>query len=312
MSKTSTTSQIVFASTVSVVGNTLLAVIKIAAGLIGGSIAVLSDGIDSATDVVISFVMLVTAKIMNRPPDEHYAYGYSKAEGIATKTLSFIIFYAGIQMLLSAISGIVHPTKSSMPDRITVYVTVISIVAKLLLSLYQTAEGKRLKSSMLLANGVNMRNDIITSLSVLVGLFFTFVLELPILDSITALLVSVIIIKSAIKIFKDSSVLLMDGMKDGDIYKKIFAAVALVPEAHNPHKVRSRSIGNMYAIVLDVEVDDRLTVREAHNIANAVEQSIKESIPEIFDIVVHIEPLGDNRSHEAYGIDSENDAPSHQ
>ncbi len=293
------------ASLVSVIGNLFLSIIKIVAGFVSGSIAVLSDGIDSASDVVISVVMLITARIINRPPNDRFAYGYHKAEGIATKILSFVIFYAGAQMFFTSIKGITNPTVKSMPESIAIYVTIISIVAKLILSIHQTRVGKRLNSSMLIANGVNMRNDIITSISVLVGLLFTFIFKMPIFDSITALVVSVIIIKSSIEIFKESSLELMDGVKDVEVYKKIFEAVSMVAGAHNPHRVRSRSIGNLYAIVLDIEVEDSLTVKEAHNIANKVEEEIRDAIPEIYDIVVHIEPLGNCRDSEAYGIASD-------
>ncbi len=294
--------KIVFASYVSIIGNVFLSAIKIIAGVISGSIAVLSDGIDSATDVIISVVMLITAKIMNRPPNEHFVYGYNKAEGIATKMLSFIIFYAGIQMFLSAIECIFSPQTQHMPESIAIYVTIFSIFGKLFLSIYQTRIGKQLNSSMLIANGINMRNDIIISVSVLIGLIFTFIFKMPILDPIIALFMSLIVIKSSIGIFKDSSMQLMDGVKDVNVYEKIFAAVALIPDAHNPHKVRSRTIGNLYAIVLDIEVADNLTIKEAHSIANAVEDKIKEFIPEIFDIVIHVEPLGCNHKTEVYGV----------
>ncbi len=303
--KQNNTNKIIFASSVSVVGNLILAILKIVFGYISGSIAVVSDGVDSASDVVISVIMLITAKIMNRPPDKRFVYGYGKAEGIATKILSFVIFYAGIQMFISAVKSIASGQGREMPDKAVIYVIVISIVVKLLLSLHQTIMGKRLNSSMLIANGVNMRNDIIISVGVLVGLIFTFVFEMPIMDGITALVVSIVIIRSAISIFIDAGTQLMDGVQDEEIYNKIFKAVEQVEEAHNPHKVRSRSVGNQYVIVLDIEVDGKLTIHEGHNIANRVETAIREVIPEIFDIIVHVEPLGLCQKDESYGVTQE-------
>ena len=93
-------------SWVSTIGNAILSASKIIIGLFAGSLAVLGDGIDSATDVIISIVMIFTARIMNRPPSKKYVFGYEKAEGIATKILSLIIFYAGMQMLLSSVANI--------------------------------------------------------------------------------------------------------------------------------------------------------------------------------------------------------------
>ena len=86
-------------SWISTIGNAILSVSKIIIGLFAGSLAVVGDGIDSATDVVISIVMIFTARLINRPPSKKYVFGYEKAEGIATKILSLVIFYAGMQML---------------------------------------------------------------------------------------------------------------------------------------------------------------------------------------------------------------------
>lgn len=289
-------------SWISTIGNLILSVAKIIVGLLAGSLAVLGDGIDSATDVVISVVMIFTAKIVSKPPTKKYAFGYEKAEGIATKILSLVIFYAGVQMLVSTIGSLFSGEVKELPAPIAIYVTVFSIVGKLLLSLYQYKQGKRINSSLLTANAVNMRNDVIISAGVLVGLGFTFLLNLPILDSVTGLVISLFIIKSSISIFIDSNVELMDGVKDETVYNRIFEAIAKVPEASNPHRVRSRQIGSMYMIALDIEVDGNITVNEAHRIANDVEQSIREYVEDVYDIVVHVEPYNNCQEEERFGI----------
>lgn len=293
--------QILRASYVSVIGNGVLSAAKIIVGAISGSFAVISDGIDSASDVAMSVVMIVTAKIMGRKPNRKYVYGYAKAELIATKILSMLIFFAGAEMFVSAIRNLFSEQERIMPGKIAIYVTVASILCKLLLSLYQTATGRKTGSSMLIANGINMRNDVVISLSVLVGLFFSFVLELPILDSVTALLVSCFIVWSAVRIFMDSNTELMDGVKDVTVYQKIFDAIEKVEGIKNTHRVRSRSIGNKYMITLDVEADGNMTLNQAHALTIEVEQRIRESIPEVYDIVVHIEPFG-THPEEVFGV----------
>ena len=293
--------QILAASYVSIVGNGLLSVAKIVAGLISGSFAVVGDGIDSASDVAVSIVMIVAARVMGRRPNKKYVYGYAKAESIATKILSMLIFFAGAEMLISAVEHLFSHEERVMPGAVAIYVTVFSIVCKLLLSLYQTRVGKRTGSSMLVANGVNMRNDMIISLSVLAGLFFSFILDMPVLDSVTALLVSLFIIRSAIRIFMDSNVELMDGVKDVSVYQKIFDAISKVDGISNPHRVRSRSIGGKYMITLDVEADGDMTLNQAHALSNQIEQNIRESIPEVYDIVVHIEPFG-THPEDVFGV----------
>lgn len=157
-------------SWISTIGNAVLSVSKIIVGLLAGSLAVLGDGIDSATDVIISVVMIFTARIMSRPPSKKYVFGYEKAESIATKILSLVIFYAGVQMLLSSVESIFSDEAKEIPSAIAIYVTVFSIAGKLLLALYQYKQGKKINSSMLTANAVNMRNDVVISSGVLLGL----------------------------------------------------------------------------------------------------------------------------------------------
>lgn len=293
---------IVRASWVSTVGNFILSALKIATGIFSGSLAVLSDGIDSATDVVISVVMLFTAGIIKRQPSPRYVYSYQKAEGITTMVLSLVIFYAGFQMLFASIGRIFTEDPREMPGMIAVWITLLSIGGKLLLSLYQYSQGRRAESSLLIANARNMRNDVIISAGVLVGLFFTFILRLPILDAVTSLLISFFIIRTSVQIFIDSNVELMDGVKDVKVYEKIFEAVDRVEGASNPHRVRSRQIGNLYMISLDIEADGDIPLYEAHTIAENVEQSIRESVDNVYDIVVHVEPAGTQHKKEIYGI----------
>ena len=161
------------ASWVSIIGNAILSLLKIILGLISGSLAVIADGIDSASDIVTSIITLITARILSKPPNKKFPYGYEKADTIASKALSFIIFFAGAQLAISTFSNLIENEARSMPSELAIYVTVISIIGKLGLALYQFKVGKKVNSSMLVANARNMQNDVIISLSVLVGLIFS-------------------------------------------------------------------------------------------------------------------------------------------
>ncbi|MDR0540944.1 MAG: cation diffusion facilitator family transporter [Dysgonamonadaceae bacterium] len=293
-------------SWVSVIGNLLLSLLKIVTGILSGSLAVLSDGLDSASDVVTSLVILIATPIISRPPSSKYAYGHEKAENIASTVLSFVIFFMGCQMFITSVNKLIHPEQAQMPALIAIWVTVASIIGKLLLALYQFQQGKRAGSSMLKANAINMRNDVIISCGVLLGLGCTFILKMPVLDPIVALLISIYIVYSAIGIFREANLVLMDGVSDTSIYDRIIEAAESVPGAHNPHRIRSHQIGNMYNIVLDIEVDSALPLSEAHRIAQKVEDSIKQSIDNVYDIVVHVEPMGYMHDEEKYGVNKDN------
>lgn len=155
---------------------------------------------------------------------------------------------------------------------------------------------------MLIANAKNMRNDILLSLSVLASLIFTVVLNEPLIDRLIALLISLFIMYTGFKIFMKSNIDLMDGIDNTEVYDKLFQSVHSVEGAHNPHRVRARKIGHYYMINLDIEVDPDLPVKEAHDIAKNVENSIKSNLPNIYDVMVHVEPLGNLEEDEKYGI----------
>lgn len=293
---------IVKASWISIIGNLFLALLKIAAGIVSGSLAVVADGIDSASDIATSAITLITARLLSKPPNIRYPYGYEKADVVATKALSFIIFFAGAQLAISTISRIIAGEERGFPTSLAIYVTLLSIFSKLALSVYLQRKGRKVNSAMLEANGKNMQNDVLISASVLVGLIFIFIFKLPILDLITAFIVSIWVMRSALQIFFKTNTELMDGMKDPVLYSQLFNAVKKVKGAHNPHRVRVRKIGSYHMISMDVEVEPLMSVKDAHEVARNIEHEIKSALPNVYDIVVHIEPLGNEEKGEKFGI----------
>jgi cation diffusion facilitator family transporter len=294
------------ASWVGILGNAFLAVLKITIGFISGSLAVVADGVDSSSDIITSIITLVTATILAKPPNKKYPYGYDKADTIATKLLSFIIFFAGAQLLITAIRKLTSGNITEIPSRLAIYITVVSILGKILLSAHQFYMGKKTDSAMLKANGKNMQNDVLISVSVLLGLAGIYIFRMPILDTIFALLVSLWVLWVAFNIFRETSLELMDGTKDCTIYDRIFSAIDEVKGAHHPHRVRARNMGHKIMIAIDLEVDGDLSLREAHDIAHKVEQSIKQKIDNVFDVTIHIEPLGDVIEEKALGVNKSN------
>jgi cation diffusion facilitator family transporter len=280
-------------------------VLKISIGLIAGSLAVVADGIDSAGDIIASVITLFTAYLVRKPPDLKYAYGYERADTVAAKILAFIIFFAGAQLAISTVQRLMAGATREIPEMAAIYVTIASIFGKVLLAWYQRRIGKKIGSLMLQTNARNMLNDVIISLAVLVGLLFTFVLKMPILDTITALLVSFWIMYVAVRIFRESSLELMDGMKDASVYERVFKAIAKVQGASHPHRAKIRKIGHKYAVAVDIEIDGDLPLKQAHSLAHQVEEEIRMELVDVCDIVVHTEPVGD-ATEEEFGI-SEDD-----
>ncbi|UTW63515.1 cation transporter [bacterium SCSIO 12741] len=293
---------IIQASWVGIGVNLLLALLKIGGGYFFDSLAVMGDGIDSANDVATYFITLVAARIMMRPPDERFPYGYNRAEAIATKLLSFFIFFIGAQLVFTSSAKLISGEVSTIPATWALWITAISVVVKLALSWWQMKRGKQLESKMLIANAVNMRNDILLSLSVLFGVAASLFWGLSWIDPILALFVGLWILKVAFDLFRETSTELMDSLDNTEVYKKIFESVDAIEGASNPHRIRVRHLSNLIIIEMDIEVDGDLPLKDAHEIGVQVENEIHNRIERVYDIMIHFEPLGNYEEKEKFGI----------
>lgn len=303
---------------IALLGNISLATIKIVAGIRASSLAVLGDGLDSATDVSIACMTLIVSRIIHRPSDENHPWGHGRAETTATMVVAFIIFYAGMQLCLSSgiqlFHYITHTIEISKSTQLlssgnsVLTVTLLSIAGKLLLAWSQYHLGKKSGSIMILANAKNMAADSIISISVLVGLAGARLFSLPILDPLVAFLVGLWVLKNAISIFMEMNLELMDGNHDKELYHRLFAAVKTVQGVSNPHRVRIRKIAARWDIDMDIEVAPDITLHDAHELAEQVETAVRKAIPDVYDIVVHMEPAGHSSHHsqEQFGL-SESD-----
>ena len=290
------------ASWVGIIGNTFLAILKIATGIWADSMSVVADGIDSTGDVVSATIILYIATLIAKPPNLKFPYGYAKAETNATNLLAFIIFLAGMQLAIASIRKISSGEISELPNIMAIYILIISIIGKYALAWYQKLMGNRTKSSMLLATSKNMQSDVLISLSVLIGLICTHVFKLSILDPIAALLVSLWIIWVAIRIFIQTNMELMDGNVDKESYEEVFQLLESMDGIKNPHRLRIRKIGPKKNINVDIELEGDMTLAEAHRMSHCVEDLIKLKIPDVFDVAIHIEPVGEHIEEKDIGI----------
>lgn len=293
------------AAIIAITGNAVLAVLKITAGVWSNSGALIGDGIDSSADVLISIITLVIVGIISKPADTEHPWGHGRAETVATAFLSFVIFMAGAQLIINSIANLIAGGQHTTPSAIAVIATLISIAGKILLAWSQNLLGKRANSAMIKANAKNMASDVLISLGVLAGLVISVLTGSAYADTIIAILIGLWILKTAIDIFLETNHELMDGNRSMEPYRVIVESVKSVEGAANPHRARARRVAGFWDIDLDIDVDPNLTVLEAHRIASQVEDKIKQSLENVYDIMIHIEPSGDD-AMEAFGL-SENE-----
>ncbi|MCL2165400.1 MAG: cation diffusion facilitator family transporter [Oscillospiraceae bacterium] len=289
------------AALIALIGNALLATIKIVVGFFSGSGALVADGIDSSADVLISGITLFVVRIIAKPADEEHPWGHGRAETVATALLSFVLFFVGAQLIVNSISNIGPGEQHSAPSAIAIIVTLISIAGKIFLAWSQYILGKRAESAMIKANAKNMAGDVMISGSVLIGLVISTFTGTAVADTVIAMLIGAWIIKTAIGIFLEVNLELMDGNSNIEPYQVIVDAVNQVEGAANPHRARMRRIAGFWDIDLDIDVDPQCSVEDAHDIACNVEHEIKLRLENVFDIMIHVEPRGDAAA-ETYGL----------
>ena len=296
---------------IALIGNLTLAILKLVIGMITGSLAVIGDGIDSSTDVYIALMTLIVSRVISQPSDKEHPWGHGRAETTATMILSFIIFFAGAQLALKSVHALINSRTAKETSSLALAASGISIIGKFVLSIVQLQLGKKAHSPMILANAQNMKNDIIMSAGVLIGIGAAKVFKQPLLDPVIAIVVSLWIIKNAVSLFQQINTELMDGNTDNQLYKTLFEAIHAVPGVTNPHRARIRKIANRWDIDVDIEVDADLTVHQAHEIAERTAESVKQAIPDVYDIMVHIEPAGHSIHHpqEQYGLSEADVSP---
>ena len=289
------------ASLTALLGNLALAAMKIGVGIYAGSLALVGAGIDTSVDVLIAIMTLFVSRVISRPADENHPWGHGRAETVATALLSFMLFFAGAQLILSSGRDIIFGVQREVPAPAALVVTLVSIAGKLLLAWSQYLFGKKAGSPMLKANAKNMSADVLLSAGVLAGIALSMRFNIAIIDSWAALLVGLWVIKSALGIFLEANMELMDGGSNREYYQQVFDAVNSVEEAGKPHRVRMRRIAGLWDIDIDIEVLPSLTITQAHSIAYKVEKAIKARVENVYDIMVHVEPAG-NIEQESYGL----------
>ncbi|WP_245612755.1 cation diffusion facilitator family transporter [Kosmotoga pacifica] len=288
---------------IGIIGNAFLSVLKIFTGLFTGSMAITADGLDSATDIVTSVITLISTNLSQKPPDTEHPYGHERAETIASKIISIVIFFAGAQLAIFSVQKLISGNLHIEHLPVVLYVAFLSSAGKYTLYRYKLYIGRKIDSSVFLADAINMRSDIYISLSVVVGMVIVKLTDLFVFDTILGLLVSAFVIKTAIELFMTSSYELMDGIPaKNNIYRRVLEEATRIDGVSNPHRIRIRKFGHKYFVELDMEVEGNLTVSKAHELSKAVEKNIKSSVPEVYDVHVHIEPFG-NIERETFGLD---------
>ena len=278
------------------IANFLLVLLKFVAGFIGNSAAMIADAVHSLSDFVTDVIVIVFVRFAHKPKDELYAYGYGKYETLATAIIGVLLFIVGSGILWDGGWKIYHYFADGTlpePHIIAFYMALVSIAVKELLYRYTAAVGRAVKSQVVVANAWHHRSDAMSSIGTAVGIggaiFFGDGFE--ILDPVAAIVVSFFIMKVAIQLIIPSLGELLEKSLPEEVQEQIRQIILSYPGVSEPHHLRTRRIGNTYAIDVHLRMDGDMPLRIAHDHVSAIERKIRAAFGMQTHISIHLEPV---------------------
>ncbi len=273
-----------------VVVSALLAAANIIVGLMAGSSSVLAAGVEFLGDVLASAVVLTGMLVAAKPPDVNHPYGHGRFELLAGLAVGGVLAAAGAGICYHSLQRLtdVHPP----PGAYALWSLVAAIVLRSVMSTIKFRTGRRIGSESLVADAWNDAVDILSALAALVALGLTLYDPSRFLaaDHFGGFAVGLVVIFTGLRVMRDTSLHLMDTMPEPGLLVEIRAAALAVPGVHGVEKCFARKTGLRYHVDLHLEVDPRITVWESHQIATDVRFRIREQLPWVADVLVHVEP----------------------
>ncbi len=268
--------------------NIILTTVKILAGSIIKSVALVADGIHSLSDLVTDVAVLVSSKAARRPADTSHPYGHGKIETIGTLVIGLVLLIVGGGIGWSSIHSLYHDEKF-FPGPVVAIVAFVSVVSKELLFQFTQKLAKQIHSSALYANAWHHRSDAFSSVAVLIGSVLS-LFGVGYGDQLAGLVVGIMIVAVA-------GTILFDGVKELSEHAIDRASLAIIEQTLNNHpqiniwhKLRTRKIGAELFVDVHIHVDPDLSVYESHKFTTEIEQSIQEQLPLPVNILIHVEP----------------------
>lgn len=275
--------------------NLLLTAIKIIAGVVGKSGAMIADGIHSLSDLASDIVVLIFVPIAGKAKDKDHQYGHGKFETLATLVVSLILMVVAIRLVTSSAKSIISALSGNIlpkPGYIALAAAIISIVSKEILYQYTALVARRTDSSVCKANAWHHRSDALSSIGSLLGIGGAVILgnKWTILDPVAAVIIGLMILFVAIKMAKAPIEELMEKSLDEETEKEITDIILATEGVQNMHNLKTRRNGQSKIIDCHIRVKRTISIVEAHDIATNVEKNLKQKFGNETQTSIHIEP----------------------
>lgn len=280
---------------VTIIENLILSLLKLFAGVIAHSSAMISDAIHSASDVFSTFVVIIGIKLATKKPDKEHPYGHERLECVAAIILAVVLLLTGLGIGVDAVRKIVQGNYGELqvPGILALVAAIVSIVSKEAMYWYTRYYAKKIDSSALMADAWHHRSDAFSSIGALIGIAGARI-GYPIMDSVASLVIFAFIVKAAYDIFKDAIDKMVDHSCDEDTEAMIAACVLENEKVKAIDLLQTRIFGNKIYVDVEIEADASSTLLEAHEVAEEVHEAIEKTFPKVKHIMVHVNPEKEN------------------
>lgn len=280
-------------SMVSVVWNIILSVVKLLAGIIAHSGAMVSDAVHSASDVFSSIVVIAGVKIASKESDDEHPYGHERIECVAAIMLSTVLAATGLGIGYAAISKLVNGEYVAViPGVLALAAAIVSIITKEAMFWYTRHYAKKIDSSALMADAWHHRSDSLSSIGALIGIGGAMV-GFPVMEPLASVVICIFIEKAAWDIFRDAIDKMIDKSCDVTTERELRECALGIPGVLQVDLLRTRMFGNKIYVEMEIGADETLTLKESHDIAERLHDAIEEGWPKIKHITIHVNPVED-------------------
>ena len=278
--------------------NVVLLLFKFVAGIIGHSAAMLADAVHSLSDFVTDVIVLVFIHISGKPQDKSHDYGHGKYETLAMTLIGVALLLVALGILNSGAMKIklwLDGEQLEAPGTIALWAALLSVALKEGVYRYSMIKAHQLNSPAVEANAWHHRSDALSSIGTAIGIGGAIFLgqRWTVLDPIASVVVGIFIVKVSVSLLRRGIGDLLEQSLPDAVEEEILQLVAALPGLSKPHDLRTRRIGNHYAIELHILMDGNITLREAHDKASEVEETLKSHYGQETHVAVHVEPKGD-------------------
>ena len=270
--------------------NIVLALLKIMAGKIFYSMSLLSDGLNSLSDLITNVLVIVGLKVGSNPEDKEHPFGHGKIESVFSVIIGTFIMITAFELIKDNFSKLTSFGNENNVNitLIPIVITVLAILIKIFQLTFMKKKAKKYNNALINSLLADYNTDIVISSSVLFGLLLSRIH--PIFDTIVGFIVSIYIIKSGYELIKENSLILLDSQDDA-LIEKIRSEILQFEEIENAHDFRMTTSGKDIYMFVDVRMDKNKTIEEAHDITNKISKKIKHKYKNIKRLLIHIEPV---------------------